>query len=313
MPVGEGEAPAAVADLLRRCTFPPRSTRLTCAVSGGADSLALLVLAVAAGCEVTAVHVDHALRAGSAQEAQVVAAAAERFGARFETRRVSVAPGPNLEARARAARIAVLPPGSATGHTMDDQAETVLLNLLRGSGPDGTAGMEPGVRHPMLGLRRRETHALCAGLGLTPVCDASNVDPAFTRNRVRHELLPLSAAVAGRDPVPLLARHAALVRDEAALVEVLARRELPDPADARALAAASRPLARRAVRRLVREAGTGTGPGTEPGADDRPPSLAEVERVLGGGSRRRRRDGAVRRPAGAPPRRPAPGRNGRLR
>ncbi len=144
---------------------------------------------------------------------------------------------------------------------MDDQAETVLLNLLRGSGPDGTAGMEPGVRHPMLGLRRHETHALCAGLGLTPVCDTSNADPAFTRNRVRHELLPLCAAVAGRDPVPLLARHAALVRDEAALVEVLARRELPDPADARALAVASRPLARRAVRRLVREAGIGTGPG----------------------------------------------------
>ena len=274
MPVGEGAGAALVAELLRRSTFPPRSTRLTCAVSGGADSLALLVLAVTAGCEVTAVHVDHALRAGSAQEAQVVAAAAARFGARFEARRASVVPGPNLEARARAARIAALPPGFATGHTMDDQAETVLLNLLRGAGPDGTAGMEPGVRHPMLGLRRRETHALCAGLGLVPVCDASNADPAFTRNRVRHELLPLCAAVAGRDPVPLLARHAAVVRDEAALVEALARQALPDPADARALAAASSPLARRAVRRLVREAGTGSG---EAG---HPPSLAEVERVL---------------------------------
>jgi hypoxanthine phosphoribosyltransferase len=160
---------------------------------------------------------------------------------------------------------------------MDDQAETVLLNLLRGAGPDGTAGMEPGVRHPMLGLRRRETHALCARFGLAPVCDASNADPAFTRNRVRHELLPLCEAVAGRDPVPLLARHAAVVRDEAALVEALAHEELPDPADARALAAASRPLARRAVRRLVREAGTGEA---ETGEQSHPPSLAEVERVL---------------------------------
>jgi tRNA(Ile)-lysidine synthase len=272
VPVDEGEGAAVVAELLRRCTFPPRGTCLTCAVSGGADSLALLVLAVAAGCEVTAVHVDHGLREGSAEEAEVVSDAAARFGARFEARRASVVPGPNLEARARAARIAALPPGFATGHTMDDQAETVLLNLLRGAGPDGTAGMEPGVRHPMLGLRRRETHALCAMFGLAPVCDASNADPAFTRNRVRHELLPLCEAVAGRDPVQLLARHAAIVRDEAALVEALAHESLPDPADARALAAASRPLARRAVRRLVREAGTGE--------ESHPPSLAEVERVL---------------------------------
>ena len=298
MPVGEGKGAAAVADLLRRCTFPPRGTPLTCAVSGGADSLALLVLAVEAGCDVTAVHVDHALRPGSADEADVVAAAAARFGARFEARRAPVAPGPNLEARARAARAAALPPDYATGHTMDDQAETVLLNLLRGSGPDGMAGMEPGPRHPMLGVRRLETHALCAGLGLNPVCDASNADPAFTRNRVRHELLPLCAAVAGRDPVPLLARQADVVRDEAALVEALARQTLPDPADGRAVAAASPPLARRAVRRLVREAGTGP--------EGHPPSLAEVERVLGvargaavgtelsGGRRVRRRGGRLR-------------------
>jgi hypoxanthine phosphoribosyltransferase len=308
--VGEGVGAAAVADLLRRCTFPPRGTRLTCAVSGGADSLALLVLAVAAGCEATAVHVDHALRAGSAQEAEVVAAAAARFGARFEARRAAVAPGPNLEARARAARIAALPPGFATGHTMDDQAETVLLNLLRGAGPDGMAGMEPGVRHPLLGLRRRETHTLCAALGLAPVCDVSNTDPAYTRNRVRHELLPLCEAVTGRDPVPLLARQAAVVREEAGLVEELARQALPDPSDARALAAASLPLARRAVRRLVREAGTHARTGTRTAADvraeDHPPSLAEVERVLvvargeavatelSGGQRVRRSGGRLR-------------------
>jgi len=116
--VGEGGAPhaadapelaALVADLLTRCTFPPAGTPLPCAVSGGPDSLALLVLATAAGCDVTAIHVDHGLRDGSAAEADVVADAARRFGARVERHRVVLAPGPNLEARARQGRFSVLP------------------------------------------------------------------------------------------------------------------------------------------------------------------------------------------------------------
>jgi tRNA(Ile)-lysidine synthase len=158
--VGEGGAAQLVCDLLARCTFPPPGTPVSCAVSGGPDSLALLVLAAAARCEVTAYHVDHGLRAGSDTEAEVVSGAADRVGARFETRQVSVAPGPNLEARARAARFGALPAGVATGHTMDDQAETILVNLLRGAGADGLAGMEPGHRHPLLDLRRAETHAV---------------------------------------------------------------------------------------------------------------------------------------------------------
>jgi hypoxanthine phosphoribosyltransferase len=259
-----------VPDLLSRSTFPPAGAPLACAVSGGADSLALLVLAAAAGCDVTAIHVDHGLRAGSADEDRVVLKAAERFGTRFESHRVSVAPGSNLEARARAARFAVLPADAATGHTMDDQAETILVNLLRGAGADGLAGMEPGARHPILGLRRSETHALCAAMGLAPVCDESNDDPAFVRNRIRHELLPLCAQVAGRDPVPLLARQAGVLRDEVALLNSLATLLLPDPADARAVARADRPLARRALRRWLREAGDG----------EHPPSLAEVDRTL---------------------------------
>jgi hypoxanthine phosphoribosyltransferase len=216
------------------------------------------------------VHVDHGLRPGAEAEAEVVRAAAARFGARFESHRVSVGAGPNLEARARAARFAVLPADVATGHTMDDQAETILVNLLRGAGADGLAGMEPGPRHPILGLRRRETHALCAASGLRPVCDESNDDPAFVRNRIRHELLPLCAQVAGRDPVPLLARQAGVLRDEVVLLDSLAANLLPDPADARAVAGAERPLARRALRRWLREAGDG----------EYPPSLAEVDRTL---------------------------------
>ena len=282
--MGEGGAPhaadapelaALVADLLTRCTFPPAGTPLPCAVSGGPDSLALLVLATAAGCDVTAIHVDHGLRDGSAAEADVVADAARRFGARVERHRVVLAPGPNLEARARQGRFSVLPAGTATGHTMDDQAETIVVNLLRGAGADGLAGMAPGPRHPLLGLRREETHALCAAAGLIPVCDPTNADPAFVRNRVRHEVLPLCASVAGRDPVPLLARQAGALRDEVALLDALAAEAVPDPSDARALACANRPLARRALRQWLRQRAT-----RRVGADTYPPSLAEVERGL---------------------------------
>ncbi|MDQ4133384.1 MAG: tRNA lysidine(34) synthetase TilS, partial [Actinomycetota bacterium] len=210
---GTGPGPVA-GSLLARCTFPPAGTAVTCAVSGGADSLALLVLAVAAGSDVTAVHVDHGLRAESAAEASVVEAAARLYGAGFRAERASVAPGPNLEARARAARQAVLPPDALTGHTADDQAETVLLNVLRGAGLDGLGGMAAG-RHPILGLRRHETSAVCRSEGLRPVQDPSNADPSFRRNRVRAEVLPLLADVAQRDVVPVLVRQAALLRDEA--------------------------------------------------------------------------------------------------
>jgi tRNA(Ile)-lysidine synthase len=254
-------------DLLVRCTFPGPGTPVTAGVSGGADSLALLVLACAAGCEVTAVHVDHGLRPGSADEASVVAAAAERYGARFRAARVDVEDGPDLEARARAARREVLGADACTGHTLDDRAETVVLNLLRGAGTTGLSSLRPGPRHPILALRRSETRALCAAEGLTPVDDPSNDDPRHLRNRVRHEVLPLLADVAGRDLVPVLARQAALLADDADLVAALAA-EL-DVTDANALAAAPVALARAAVRAWLR-----------PTAAGQPPSAAAVERVL---------------------------------
>ena len=157
-----------------------------------------------------------------------------------------MAPGPNLEARARAARYGVLPADVLTGHTADDQAETVLLNLLRGAGLDGLAGIAPGPRHPILALRRHETRALCQAVGLTPVDDPTNADPAFRRNRVRHELLPLLDDIAGRDVVAVLARQAAApAGTRPTLLDGLAA--ALDPTDARALAAAPAALARRAV------------------------------------------------------------------
>jgi tRNA(Ile)-lysidine synthase len=260
------EASTLASTLLARCDFPPAGAVVSCAVSGGADSMALLALAIAAECEVTAIHVDHGLRPGSDREAEAVAVAAARFGASFVAARADVAPGPNLEARARSARYRALPSDALTGHTADDQAETVLLNLLRGAGLDGLTGFGPG-RRPIRRLRRTDTVALCAALALDPVVDPSNDDPGFRRNRVRHELLPLLDAIAERDVAAVLARQADLLGADAALLDELAAGL--DPTDATALATAPHPLARRAVRRWLRT-----------GLEQHPPDAATVERVL---------------------------------
>jgi tRNA(Ile)-lysidine synthase len=256
------------AELLSRCTFPAEGTEVSCAVSGGADSLALLVLAVAAGCDVTAIHVDHGLRPGSAAEAEVVVAAAQRLGAAFRRVTVHVDAGPNLEARARQARYEALPADVLTGHTADDQAETVLLNLCWGAGLDGLAGMRPE-RHPLLNLRRHETATLCAAERLEPVDDPTNADPAFRRNRMRHEALPLLAEIAQRDVVALVARQATLLRADAELLDSMAA--TVDPTDARALSEAPVALARRAVRRWLM---------SSPASGGHPPDAAAVDRVL---------------------------------
>jgi tRNA(Ile)-lysidine synthase len=252
-------------ELLPRCSFPPAGTRVACAFSGGADSTALLALAAAAGCHVTAIHVDHGLRPDSRTEAAQAQALATELGSDFQLVTVEVAAGPNLEARARDARLAALPPGALTGHTADDRAETILINLLRGSGLDGLAAMGPDPTRPLLALRRHETRSLCADLGLAPVADPSNTDPRFVRNRVRGELLPLMADIADRDVVPLVLRTAETVAADVAWLDAAAA--AIDPTDARTLAVAPPALARRAVRRWLSR-------------DGYPPDAATVERVL---------------------------------
>ncbi len=200
----------------------------------------------------------------------MVAAAAERFGARFEGHQVTVEPGPDLENRARQARLAtlasVLDGSFMTGHTADDQAETMLVNLLRGTGVRGLGAMQPGLRHPILDLRRAETEQVCAAHGLDPIEDETNRDPRFVRNRIRHEVLPLLADVAGRDPVPLMVRAAAHARRTAADVDALAA-DL-DPTDCRRLRDATPTLAQVALRGWLT---------TDQG---HPPSTAELERVM---------------------------------
>lgn len=259
-------APSSLLDeLLTRCTFAPPRSSVVCAFSGGPDSTALVALALHHGLDVTAHHVDHYLRPESAAEADAAERIAGALGAGFDRSLVIVLPGPNLEARARAARQTVLPAGALTGHTADDQAETVLLRLMRGSGGDGLSGIEPGPLHPILALRRAETEAVCAELGIEPVRDPSNDSPAMWRNRVRHELMPLANEIAGRDLTPILARTAGLLRDDGAVLDELAA--AVDATDAVALASASPAIARRAIRRWLT-------------IDGYPPDAASIERVI---------------------------------
>jgi len=239
-----------VAGLLDRCTFPahdaPNDGPVHVAVSGGADSTALLALAVATGGGVTAHHVDHGLRPDGQAEADRVSELCSGWGAAFEAHRVEVGDGANLEARCREARRAAMPAGVLFGHTADDQAETVILRLIRGTGPWGLSAMDP-LAHPLLELRRSDTEALCRHLGVQAFEDPTNSDARFTRNRVRAEVLPLLCDVAERDVVPLLARLADQARSQSEALAAAASGM--DPTDAAALASAPEPVAVDALRR----------------------------------------------------------------
>ncbi len=266
------QAAVSASGLLARCRFPLQRTAVVAGVSGGADSTALLVLALAAGLSVSVVHVDHGLRPTSGSDGAAVVALCARWSVPCAVVRVDVAPGPNLEARARAARYAALPNGVMTGHTADDRVESLLLNLLRGAGLDGLVPMAPrpgAPVRPLLGVRRSETVALCSALGIDVVHDAMNDDPSFRRVRVRHELVPGLDDIAQRDVVEVLARQIELLSADAELLNDLAARL--DPTDAVALTGAPVPLASRSVRRWLSAAGMTPGPVAE---------QAVVERVL---------------------------------
>ena len=267
----ESRDPDELERLVDRCTFGDiERPELVCAVSGGADSAALLVLAScfarrsgAGAAAVAAVHVDHGLRPEGPAEAARVEALCEQLGAGFRAVRLDLAPGANLQARARDARHAALGPDALLGHTADDQAETVLLQLLRGGALDALAAMRPH-RRPLLGLRRTDTERVCELIGYEPIRDPSNADPRFWRSRVRHEVVPLLCDIAGRDVAPLLARGSGLAAADVDLLDLLAADI--DPTSASELREAPVALARRAVRAWLRT--------------DHPPDAATVERVL---------------------------------
>ncbi|WP_028046184.1 tRNA lysidine(34) synthetase TilS [Cellulomonas sp. URHE0023] len=207
------------------------------ACSGGPDSLALAAGAAfvgrTAGWRVGAVVVDHGLQDGSAEIAASAAATCVELGLDpVEVVRVDVGGTGGPEAAARAARYTALEASDATaillGHTLDDQAETVLLGLARGSGARALAGM-PAVRgrfrRPLLGLRRADTEAACAAQGLTPWQDPTNDGAhadARLRSRVRSEVLPTLERVLGPGVAQSLARTAAQLREDADVLDALA-------------------------------------------------------------------------------------------
>ncbi len=295
---------------------PAAGDGVAVAVSGGADSLALLhslrALAGPRGWRLAVATVDHGLRPGSAADAAFVADQAKTLGLPVRVRTLGPADlephrraGP--EAAARAARYAVLWPAAdelgcrwlATGHTLDDQAETVLLQLLRGAGPDGLAGMavhSGRLLRPLLGARRAETRACCAAIGLEWREDPTNAGDGPLRNRVRQRLLPLLEELRP-GATQTLARTAALAADErdwldqlvaAALAGAVDSEAHPDPPwatlpdgapttrgagpvrlDPEALAGLPVALARRVVRAAARQAGTPV------------PDAATTDRILG--------------------------------
>ena len=254
----------------------PQALPWTVALSGGPDSLALTAVAAALR-PTAALIVDHGLQAGSAQVAETARRQALELGC-VDAVIIPVTVGAERfrggpEAAARTARYAALADarGDAPvllGHTLDDQAETVLLGLGRGSGPRSIAGMhpyDPPWCRPLLGVRREVTAAACAELGVTPWHDPHNSDPRFTRVRLRAEVLPLLEEVLGGGPrggvAQALARTATALRENTELIDALAGQALPDAAvdpDTATLAALPGPVRRAAIRRWLL-AGGGRG------------------------------------------------------
>ena len=232
-------AVAAVRLAVRRGLADVGDQPVLVACSGGADSLALLAAATfearSRPWQVVGVTVDHGLQAGSgAQAARVVQQMAALGADETVTVHVEVsARGQGPEAAAREARYAVLEEvaqrfGSGVvllGHTLDDQAETVLLGLTRGSGGRSLAGMRRGFgpfRRPLLDLSRADTEQACRAQGLTWWSDPHNDDPRFTRSRVRQRVIPVLEEELGPGVAATLARTADQLREDTATLDQLA-------------------------------------------------------------------------------------------
>ena len=257
------------------------------ACSGGADSMALAsALAFEAprlGVRAGGVTVDHGLQPGSDERAREVAARLTALSlSPVEAVSVSVGRGPGPEAAARQARYAALDRiadahGAAAvllGHTRDDQAETVLLGLARGSGIRSLAGMaevssaggaKGRYRRPFLCIDRQTTRKACLVQSLPVWDDPHNSDPAYTRSRVRHEVLPVLEKALGKGVVAALARTAQLSRDDADALDdwaAEAERAVRTPEgdlDASRLADLPAAVRRRVLRRAAIEAGAPAG------------------------------------------------------
>jgi tRNA(Ile)-lysidine synthase len=230
------------------------------ALSGGPDSLALTAIAAPLR-PTTALIVDHGLQPDSAAVAETARNQAVALGCvEAQVLRVHVGNDGGPEAAARAARYAALGAHRdgpvLLAHTLDDQAETVLLGLGRGSGVRSISGMvphDPPWCRPLLGVRRAVTHAACRELDLTAWQDPHNSDRRFTRTRLRLEVLPLLEDVLGGGVAEALARTATALREDGNLIDTLAAQALPEVTagsglSARALAALPDPVRRRVIR-----------------------------------------------------------------
>lgn len=285
------------------------------ACSGGADSLALSAalafVAPRAGLRAGGITVDHGLQDGSAENARKVAETLDSFGMNpVLSRAVTVARAGGPEAAARSARYRALEEAAKEtgakavllGHTLDDQAETVLLGLARGSGARSLSGMPPrrGVfRRPLLGLRRPVTRDACSALGLDPWQDPHNDDRRFARVRVRLDALPALEAALGPGVAEALARTAAQLRADAEVLENLATERISadPPLAAASLAELPEAVRTRVLRSAAIEAGCPAGTLTAGHVE----KVAELVTAwhgqrwidLPGGVRASRRDGHV--------------------
>jgi tRNA(Ile)-lysidine synthase len=243
--------------------------RVVVAVSGGPDSLALLSvlreILPAIPLHLTVAHFDHGWRADSREDRDFVASMAATWGYDFRTARAPDDTA-HTEAAARTARYAFLRQAAtetnstaiALGHSQDDQVETLLLHLLRGSGSRGLGAMrrrDGDLARPLLDISRKEIEAYLTRLHLTPLRDPSNDDPRFTRNRLRQQVLP---AIDAFDPAAreLLARTADILSEEDRFLdEQIAGLPHTIPGDRAAFARLPPALQRRVIRRLVPDAG----------------------------------------------------------
>jgi tRNA(Ile)-lysidine synthase len=247
-------------------------------LSGGADSVCLLDVAVRLGAPVSALHVDHGLRPDSAEDAELCRRACERLGAPLLVERIELDPAAagNLQAEARRLRYELAERHAegdyAAAHTATDQAETVLYRLATSPGRRALSGMRARRGHlvrPLLAATRAETRAYCAARGLEWLDDPTNEDLRFARARVRHEVLP-----ALRELGPALERTIAetvdLLRDEAEVLDGAVREAGPPPFQLVELAALPAALARLVIRAAVEEAA----------GHELPLSRRDAERVL---------------------------------
>lgn len=275
--------PRRVLEYVRRHQLARPGDRVLVAVSGGADSVALLYALRSMGhvlpLHLTVAHLNHGIRgSAAARDARFVEKLAARLGLVYaggfaDVPALARKTGDSLEMAGRKARYAFLEKTAldsgcrsvATAHTADDNAETLLLMLLRGCGLQGLAGMAPESQYgkvriirPMLGLSRVEIERYLRASSLPWKEDSSNTDLDFVRNRVRRELLPLMEARYNPRIRETLARLAEVLREENSLLEMLSRRALARAArsrgralDCKTLAACHAALRRRVLRQWL--------------------------------------------------------------